>query len=77
MTPGEWIALIFGGGATLAAVGSWVWWLSKMNSGVSQLKGDVTTIATQTTKIGDSMTDFRIKISDHDRRISAIENYEE
>jgi hypothetical protein len=77
MTPGEITSIVIGGLAGTGTLCSGVWYLARMSGGVGQLKDDVTTIAEQTTKIGDSMTDFKIKIQDHDRRISVIENYEE
>jgi len=77
MTPGEITSIVIGGLAGTGTLCSGVWYLARMSGGVGQLKDDVTTIAEQTTKIGDSMTDFTIKIQDHDRRISVIENYEE
>ena len=78
MTPGEITSIVIGGLAGTGTLCSGVWYLARMSGGVGQLKDDVTTIKDQTTKIGDYMTNFRITISEHDRRITAIENeYEE
>lgn len=78
MTPGEITSVVVASLGGVSAISSGVWYLARLSGGVGQLRDDVTTIKDQTTKIGDSMTNFRITISDHDRRITAIENeYEE
>jgi len=77
MTPGEITSIVIGGLAGTGTLCSGVWYLARLSGGVGQLRDDVTQIKDTTSAISDSMTNFRITISDHDRRISAIENYEE
>jgi len=77
MTPGEIVSLAIALVAGIGTLCSGAWWLSKMSSGVGQLRVDVTEISATTTKTLDSVSEFKLQIHDHDRRISVIENYEE
>jgi len=81
MTPGEITSVVVASLGGVSAISSGVWYLARLSgtitNGVTRLEDDVHLIKDQTTKISDSMTGFRIQISEHDRRISAIENYEE
>lgn len=74
MTPGEITSAIVASLGGLSAISSGVWYLARLSGGVNRLQDDVHLIKDQTTKISDSMINFRIQISDHDRRITAIEN---
>lgn len=78
MTPGEITSVVVASLGGVSAISSGVWYLARLSGGVNRLEDDVHLIKDQTTKISDSMTNFRITISEHDRRITAIENeYEE
>lgn len=78
MTPGEITSVVVAGVGAVSAISSGAWYLARLSGGVNRLEDDVHLIKDQTTKISDSMINFRIQISDHDRRITAIENeYEE
>jgi hypothetical protein len=78
MTPGEITSIVIGALTGTGALCSAVWWLSKMSSGVGQLKTDVTQISATTTKTLDSVSEFKLQIHDHDRRLTRLETeYEE
>ena len=78
MTPGEITSVVVASLGGVSAISSGVWYLARLSGGVNRLEDDVHLIKDQTTKISDSMTNFRITISEHDRRITSIENeYEE
>lgn len=78
MTAGEITSVVVASVSAVSLFSSGVWYLARLSGGVNRLQDDVHLIKDQTTKISDSMTTFRIQISDHDRRITAIEHeYEE
>jgi len=78
MTPGEIVSLAIALVAGIGTLCSGAWWLSKMSSGVGQLKTDVTQISATTTKTLDSVSEFKLQIHDHDRRLTRLETeYEE
>jgi hypothetical protein len=78
MTPGEITSVVVASLGGVSAISSGVWYLARLSGGVNRLEDDVAEIKAATSTISDSVTNFRFTISDHDRRITAIENeYEE